>query len=628
MTLVITPEQCAGYAYDAGARGDALVMAVAIAGAESTYDVDNIGDVNLEDAKWGKSYGLWQIRSLKSERGTGKARDEFALYPTSSDHADPAFNARSMWSISSGGTNWKPWSTFKNGAYKKFLPQARAAAAHPSHSPGSPTAAGTPGAPSPTPSLPSTPIKYLAGTGSVEGLQLTLGGRGLAPGSLGGIVLAAGNSIQLSAQQVSQLTLVVSDPDQDLTSKRVIDINTPIDYLGVRWLPIGRKQGASTAGQPQLTLRCQPAVVVALRKGNPLPMTNVSPTEYIAEMASFAGAKFRGQVSAKRPSIGPVAVQTQDPHTPQRLETGWEVAARLANELGYLFFESLAQFLFGTLTPLVNASVPVYVSYRGWRFPNDQALGQPLEAMSVPEVDESVAAAGAVLEKATRTVTVQVPRPAGEKAYPGLGLTIAGGVYLSALPADPTAITAVSWSLDDLTSPVTIVAGQLDPPTPSAADKLGQDQPITSTGVPTAGSKSALDFVSFCLSQVGDKYVYGAEVPLDDPDPKAHGLAFDCSELTQWAAARTGVTLPDGSSNQLAFCQSHHTMISLDVAAKTRGALLFHPGHVAVSLGDGLRTVEAMGAQYGVLEGDFNQVSNGRAVSRFSSAAKVPGLVY
>lgn len=60
---------------------------------------------------------------------------------------------------------------------------------------------------------------------------------------------------------------------------------------------------------------------------------------------------------------------------------------------------------------------------------------------------------------------------------------------------------------------------------------------------------SAIDWAKFktlVTGQLGKPYVFGAEVKLDDPEPKA----FDCSELVEWAFAQVGVTVPDGSMNQ------------------------------------------------------------------------------
>lgn len=128
---------------------------------------------------------------------------------------------------------------------------------------------------------------------------------------------------------------------------------------------------------------------------------------------------------------------------------------------------------------------------------------------------------------------------------------------------------------------------------------------------------TAIAFVEAALSQQGKPYVFGAEVRLNDLNPPA----FDCSELVQWAAARVGLSLPDGTMNQLPFCQQRGTTISVAQALLVRGALLFRPGHVAISLGDGT-TIEARGAEYGV------GVFEGAEHRPWFTGALVPGLRY
>jgi cell wall-associated NlpC family hydrolase len=133
-------------------------------------------------------------------------------------------------------------------------------------------------------------------------------------------------------------------------------------------------------------------------------------------------------------------------------------------------------------------------------------------------------------------------------------------------------------------------------------------------------------FLLNALAQTGDAYVWGASASPTDPHPKA----FDCSELVKWAAARAGVTVPDVAQNQYLWAKSHGTLIPVQQAINTPGALLFsfssEPGpgnmypahaHVAISLGNG-KTIEARGKAYGV--GSFD------AANRFNYAALVPGL--
>jgi cell wall-associated NlpC family hydrolase len=148
------------------------------------------------------------------------------------------------------------------------------------------------------------------------------------------------------------------------------------------------------------------------------------------------------------------------------------------------------------------------------------------------------------------------------------------------------------------------------------------------TGLTTAGTSAKTQtFVQSALAQAGDPYVWGASASPTDPNP----TAFDCSELTRWAAKRAGVDLPDGSWLQYLSLKQQGATIPVAQALQTPGALLFSfssepvagggrpsRAHVAISLGDG-RTIEARGSKYGV--GSFD------AANRFQYAAVVPGLL-
>jgi cell wall-associated NlpC family hydrolase len=144
----------------------------------------------------------------------------------------------------------------------------------------------------------------------------------------------------------------------------------------------------------------------------------------------------------------------------------------------------------------------------------------------------------------------------------------------------------------------------------------GTSGPTPPTPPGPAGRGTAEAFVQKALAQNGDRYVFGAETNLNDPNPNT----FDCSELVQWAAHQAGVTVPDGTMNQVPFFRQKGTEISVDKALRTRGALLFRPGHVAISLGDG-RTIEAKGSAYGV--NVFSAQGRG-----WTSGALIPGLKY
>lgn len=90
-------------AYMAGFRGEALVNMIAIAGRESAFNPGSVGDVKLQNGTWGPSVGLFQIRTLKGDTGTGSARDIARL------QNNPLEQAKAAFELSGGGKNFGPW---------------------------------------------------------------------------------------------------------------------------------------------------------------------------------------------------------------------------------------------------------------------------------------------------------------------------------------------------------------------------------------------------------------------------------------------------------------------------------------------------------------------------------------
>lgn len=139
-------------------------------------------------------------------------------------------------------------------------------------------------------------------------------------------------------------------------------------------------------------------------------------------------------------------------------------------------------------------------------------------------------------------------------------------------------------------------------------------------------SQHAADFINEALSQKGKPYVFGAQASYTNPNPRS----FDCSLLIQWAAGRVGVTLPRTAEAQYELAVKKDTTIPVKRALYIRGALLFQAGsdpsgkygigHVAISMGNGKDTFEALGTGYGTNE--FGDARN------FTKAALVPGMKY
>lgn len=122
----IGDNQIAELALGAGFDEEQAAIAVAVALAESGGSTAAVGDAKLMNRKWGSSLGLWQIRSLHDPARWGSRTD---LMRDSSRLFDPQFNAEAAFAISSGGSNWDPWTVYKTGAYRRYLGRARQAVA-------------------------------------------------------------------------------------------------------------------------------------------------------------------------------------------------------------------------------------------------------------------------------------------------------------------------------------------------------------------------------------------------------------------------------------------------------------------------------------------------------------------
>lgn len=117
MTTKVTPAAAYAALRGTGLSAASATMLTAIGGAESGWNVDAVGDLGLENATWGPSVGVWQIRTLKADTGTGSPRD---INKLRGNLAAQAAAAASIFK-SSGP---RAWSTYKNGSYLKYEGQA------------------------------------------------------------------------------------------------------------------------------------------------------------------------------------------------------------------------------------------------------------------------------------------------------------------------------------------------------------------------------------------------------------------------------------------------------------------------------------------------------------------------
>lgn len=106
----LSASQIAQHAYNAGFRGKALPLAVAVAMGESGGKTDARGD-------GGWSIGLWQIYR--------KAHPQYS----EAYLLDPANNAKAAFEVyNSAGQRFTPWTIYKNGVYLLYMSTAEVAA--------------------------------------------------------------------------------------------------------------------------------------------------------------------------------------------------------------------------------------------------------------------------------------------------------------------------------------------------------------------------------------------------------------------------------------------------------------------------------------------------------------------
>lgn len=412
-------------------------------------------------------------------------------------------------------------------------------------------------------------------------------------------------SVSLSASEATQLSLTIVDNGWDVLRSGLFDAGTPTsagtrcDY-GDLDLEVRAIEVAPRGVDNVLTVTARSLGVGKMKRAKgALVRKNLTPSQFVKLEAKRAGLKrCIAEPSAKRKAIAR--------QTGKDAESSWDTCQRLAKELGYVCFEAAGVLYFGRPTWLTERTLELRIELDGKR--TDDAID------ALPTCRRS-----GDDKKNAATIETQLRGRAGELARPGMGLILDGvptfdGRYMVdsvTIPLAEGMAATVSASTPENPKP--------EPPpkkkrkSSPGPGKGGQDGdgPSSPSTTGATGAKSAAAFVALALQQAGDTYIYGAH-----PSPSiANPNAFDCSGLVAWAAGRVGVPFAGTSSSQIAACRP----ISVADAMRTRGALLWHEGHIAISLGNG-STIEAANPGAGV-------VSYG-ASGRFARGGLIPGMRY
>lgn len=606
-------------AHAAGFRGEQLVTAIAVALGESSGQVEVVNSIGC--------VGLWQINQPVHVR----ARPTW----TRAWLQVAANNAAAAWALSNRGTSWGPWVVYTSGSYRRFLTAARAgaAAAEKSATTVKPAAPGKPkperGAdgkkqkkedkadyrPDLDPPKPARPRAVDDPDPRVALGRVFMHGGKLKKNITDRVIDA---TLSWSTTQVTQLELTIIDEGLDLFREAKFEKGSAMLYreagldLELRVSAYAIEPGPAGTGALRVMARSQGVWKLKRRRG-PKVMRNASPSQFVEAECKAAGLKAVVQKSSKRRQVKrdvPAKGADRDTSGAER-PSSWTTFQRLATELGYYCFEFAGTVYFGK---------PMWLIARD-KTPMQVALplaGAPAvwASRSIPTINVSDDS-----ELPVEISDVEVERSRFKECRPG------GALQLRGLPPfdDLYLMSSVTMPLMGAGG-ITVAAATPKNPKPqppakkvkrSAGAYDDSSTPVSvggaaPGGVVQAGGKSALAFVNMAITASSASYVYGAEASTSDATPSA----LDCSELVQWALGRIGVPFVDGSSAQYGASRK----ISVAQAMATRGALLWKPGHIGISMGNG-QSVEARNPSDGV--GIFRA-----ADIAWAGGGLVPGLAY
>lgn len=519
----------------------------------------------------------------------------------------------------------RAWVAYTSGAYQKYINEARqgvAQAANVNGSPSLPASGSNAGNQAPAVTYgPPGPEITNAGVGTplsaAQETETELAGLRILGTEIGGdfsSVIIGNPSFQAAIDTVPHVTFTIADPEGDLLwqLRNVWVQGTRVQYrdLDLRLDELKFEPGNHSTGQ--LTVTCVDDIVFALMKlRGPRTAEGISATQWIAQEMALAGIDpNRYFLGESVPTQSVIARDDEDQAGTGgggEVPSAWTTIVRLAKELGKRVFISGRRLVFGSAGFAMRwtAPGPLRLSWHTPPTEGERFLTLPTARFT------SIGSRSDVVQ-----VSARVPLNRAQYFRPGVPVIIRNTPSIAANDWIAFMCTAVSHTLGTDTdgAEVTLTL-PVDPPPqpPTQTTSAGANGGSTSSGSGASGGGADGQvgrFVALALQQAGKRYVFGAEASPSDPNPRS----FDCSELIEWAAARAGITprVPDGSSAQINHCRS----VPLDQAIRTKGALLWTPGHIAISLGNG-KTIEAMNSQAGIRQGN--------AAGRFKRGGLIPG---
>ncbi len=408
--------------------------------------------------------------------------------------------------------------------------------------------------------------------------------------------LLSGSSISLSTSGPMTMTLVFDDPELDLLAAGLFARGAAVDYAGLAMVVRAVDVGQGDAG-PTVTVTCRSTGWVKLQKQIGARVWKKTRVSQVAiACAKRAGMKALVQASPKvrtvtrKKKTTKVTVKT----VREKNESTVSMLQNYAGDLGYLLFERQGRLVYGTPRWIARQTVVRTVQYS--RASGVIAgFGGP---RALPELHRAEDSPRGVAE-----LSGEFDGPDADGWRPGDVLRLRGvptfsGSYLVnevTIPlsdADPVQVSAA------VPTGLKVADGDSPPPVePSVA--------VRASGGSYVSAPAVADFVTPVQT-------------LDAVPGPTDGEVFDGAELVEWAAARAGLMFGGTPAQMRARCVSKKTTRTVSRALKTRGALLFRAGQVAVVVGSG-KAMVPVGRGY---------QRQSVTASQWTSAALVPGLKY
>lgn len=377
----------------------------------------------------------------------------------------------------------------------------------------------------------------------------------------------AGGSLERTMDGADTLTVQVIDPHRTAITAGIAS--------KARLVPIGDQvfslDGVRKAGS-QLTLTLPVAEAAQMMRHKlPTPIGQQAGAgtraQFINHLASLA------EVKAVLPPGGELIRKAI---TTKPGESLWEASGRIAAEVGWRRF--------------VAGSVLVAGPDK-WLLERVPALDWREHRGGVDTIDFDLVA-GEPAAKANVACDLSL-----WGVFPGQPVKLSG-----VGPADGLwLVESVSRSLSSTQARVQLVRAQPalpepdNEPTPVFSDagiggpSGGQLAQIGGFTPPTPGGQAGEPpHIKSARTQLGVPYLWGGK----RADGKPGRWRMDCSGLVQWSLRNAyNLRIPAGSTQQRDWLRKHGTRVSIDQARSAPGIVIWKPGHIAFSVGDG-RTIE------------------------------------